>query len=155
MFKNITKTLLLNKKNFDHIEGKRFYYSPQTTWLTAIFLFAWLVLSVYFIIVESEDILLGIICFCAFFYLLSNMLHKVIFKNPIFIINGSQLFYTKNEMWYDLTKCEVDEEFIGRYNYYKTLTVKTKERDNSFKESYWYIEYDNDLKRAMKKYWDK
>ena len=155
MFKNIKKTLLLNKKNFDHIEGKRIYYSPQITWLTASVLFLWLVIIIYLISSDSGFFAVGAICLAVFFYQFINMFHKVIFKNPIFIINNHDLFYTKNELWYDLTKCTVDEVFDHKWNYYNTLSIKCEPEENSFKESYWYIEYDDELKKAMKKYWNK
>jgi len=95
--------------------------------------------------------IIWIVGFASFLYFFISMLHKLIFKNPIFIIHENKLFYTKNEKWYDLTKCKVYERFVGKYNFYRTLKVECG--DDSFSENYWYIEYDDDLKKIMGKYY--
>ena len=151
MTNDLKNTLRLNKKTFEELPGKRFYYSPQTTWLTAAILFLFLLLYIYFLTTDYSLSLVWLIGFVCFLHFLISMLHKVIFKNPIFIINGQKLFYTKKEKWYDLTKCKVDERFIGKLNFYRTLKVECG--DDSFYENYWYIEYDDDLKKIMGRYY--
>lgn len=154
MFKNIKSTLLLNKKNFDHVEGKRFRYSPQIIWLSAIVLFIAVIMNIIFAIHDPGFLWGGILCSAIFLYILLNMFHKLIFKNPIFIINKNQLFYTKNEKWYDLQKCIVYEEYRV-HSYYRALRVTNIEEDDMFEEPYWYIEYDDELKKIIAKYLDK
>ena len=95
MLKNINTTLLLNKKNFSHIPGKRFRYSPQITWLTAIVLFAIITTFTVLTIIDSGLLPYGIFILIIFSYQLLSMFHKLIFKNPIFILNNNKLFYTK------------------------------------------------------------
>lgn len=157
---NFIKTLKLNKKNFDEIKGKRFYYSPQTTWLTAIIFFSFLLGFVYFLATNHDLEIIWIICFIGFLYLFLQVFYKLIYKNPIFIINQNQLFYTKTEKWYDLTECNVYEWSIGRFNFSGTLFVasgngKTFFDDDywSFDENYWFIEYDDDLRKIMERYY--
>ncbi|MCW3105345.1 MAG: hypothetical protein JWO09_3785 [Bacteroidetes bacterium] len=152
MFNDLNITLLLNQKNFDHIPGRRFYYSPQTTWLTVIFLSASLLMNIY-LLVASDLTVFWILSIAVFSYYLIKTLSKLLFKNPVLILDKNMLFYTKNEKWYDLLKCDVDERIDGRYNYYRTLFVTCEEEDDSFRENYWYIEYDDDLKRALKKFY--
>ena len=154
MFKNIKKTLLLNRQNFDHIEGTRFYYSSQITWLTFIVLIIFLGLYLYYFITDPdpEFKLFWIVALFLFMIPLIRMFHKFIFKNPIFIINKNHLFYTKKEKWYNLMECKVAEVMIDRSNFSGSLSVKCKEETDSFLENYWYIEYDSDLKKIIKNY---
>lgn len=156
MLNDIPKTLKLNKKNFDNIQGQRFYYSPQTTWITASFLFLILLGMIYLLFTDYKLELIFIICFALILYALLEMFPKAIYKNPIFIINGNQLFYTKTEKWYDLTKCKV---YTRMTKYFTTnLFINCGEwggdNYNSLDENYWYIEYDTDLRKIIDQYYN-
>ncbi len=81
------------------------------------------------------------------------MFHKLIYKNPIFIINRNQLYYTKTEKYYDLIKCDLDEAFVGKYNFSMTLRLTDHTTDETIRENFWYIEYDGELRAILKPYY--
>ena len=83
------------------------------------------------------------------------MLHKIIFKNPIFILKGNQLFYTKSEKWYDLSKCKVYESIGGRCSMTTLNVVGNTGYDNSIDEQYFYIKDDGLLRKKLKPYLNK
>lgn len=160
MINNFTKTLKINNKNFDEIKGQRFYYSSWTTWITAIIFFSILVLFIYSLFTSLTLGILWILGILVSLYYFLQVLYKVIYKNPIFIINGNQLFYTKTEKWYDLTQCDVSVSYIGQFNFTGTLIVKSGNGKTffdddywSFDENYWLIEFDDDLKKIMERYY--
>ena len=108
MKNNISEALRLNRINFDHIEGQRFYYHPISSCLSFYF---HLFLMVFFIFYSATTSthkydLVSLVLIIWYTFSLVGMLHKIIFKNPIFILKGNQLFYTKSEKWYDLSKCK-------------------------------------------------
>jgi hypothetical protein len=78
----------------------------------------------------------------------------LIYKNPVFILDGERLLYTPNETWYDLNEIVITEENYGEYNYYRSLCIL----DDNFKllvrENFWYIEYDEDLRKMLARYYD-
>lgn len=152
MFNDFNITFVLNQRNFDHIPGKRFYYSPQITWLTVIFFSASLLMNIY-LLIASDRTIPWILSLAVFSYYLLKALAKLLFKNPVLILDKNMLFYTKNEKWYDLLKCDVYERMAGRYNSYKTLTVKCEQEEDSFEENYWYIKHDGELKKALKEFY--
>lgn len=152
MLSNIIKTIELNKKNFDEIKGKRFYYCKPTIWLYASFLF----IAIGFIAINYCFNIYWALIFLFFLYQPIQMFHLLIYKNPILIIDGNKLFYTKDEKWYDLSQCKVSE-YIKRemwhVNYSGTLRVKSY--DSEFDINYWFIEDDVDLRKIMSKYYIK
>jgi hypothetical protein len=150
---NITKTLKLNKKNFDHIQGRKFFYSPQMCWLTFIVQTLVLLLYIYFLFTDSNLTVLWIVGLLIFLYLPIHMFHKLIYKNPIFIINRNQLYYTKTEKYYDLIKCDLDEAFVGKYNFSMTLKLTDHATKETIRENFWYIEYDGELRTILKPYY--
>ncbi len=149
IFKKIRHTITLNKKTIDH-PGKKFFYSPETTKIKFCLLTMMVILYIYFGVTENKYFLLAAIFF---FFLLINMFHKVIFKNPIFIINGDKLYYTKMDKWFDLNKTIIYTEYATRGNFSETLTIELDSwGDEKVQENLWYIEYDKDLVKILKKY---
>jgi hypothetical protein len=108
---------------------------------------------------NGDLVIIKILGFLIFGYFFLGAFYKVIYKNPIFIINGNQLFYTKTEKWYDLTQCKVSVDYTGKFNSSGTLFIKSGNKSFfdddywSIGESYWFIEYDNDLKKIMERYY--
>lgn len=152
---NIVKTIKLNRKTFDHIQGKKFYYSSLICWLTFSVHLSVLALYIYFLFTDFSLNIWWMIGFLLFLYVIIQMFHKLIYKNPIFIINRNKLFYTKTEKFYDLTKCDLDEAFIGKTNFSMTLRLTERETWDSLRENFWYIKYDNELRAKLRPYYSK
>jgi hypothetical protein len=50
-------------------------------------------------------------------YKVLEMLHKLILKKSVFIVNGEQLYYSKIDQWFDLNKVTIYEKSTGKYNF--------------------------------------
>ena len=156
ILKKFRQSLLLNKKVIDH-PGKKFYYSPQTTKLSLAFLIITICLNVYLAYNSDkfEEVALFIIGTLLCGNNLVNILHKVILKTPIFIINGDQLFYTKMDKWFDLNTTIIYKDTTGKYNFWGTLIIEQEYWNDPIHENLWYIEYDKDFIKFLKKYFKK
>ncbi|MCG3167344.1 MAG: hypothetical protein POELPBGB_03134 [Bacteroidia bacterium] len=149
-FKEISS---FSKKKFN-VEGRRFYYSPQTTLISLIVNVGLLVLSIATLFFNYNWGTRLILIFCCAFpiYSIYNLIPKLIFvinKTPVFIINGKNLFYTKQEIWYDIENSDIFKKYAFRGNYYGTLVIKDKIKCIILEENFWYIEYDEDLKDIL------
>ena len=156
ILKKFRHSLLLNKKLIDY-PGKKFYYSPQTTKISLVCLIIMVSGNVY--LANDSDkfdqIGLFIISTIMFGYYLVNLLHKVILKKPVFIINGDQLYYAKMDKWFDLNTTIIYEKMVGNSNYWGTLVIEQEYWNYHIYENLWYIEYDKDFIKLIKKYFKK
>lgn len=150
LFKNIRTAIKINKEPFQ-IEGRKFYYSPQTTTITLIIL---LIVISFFVwqIVSTEYILLDCFSILMLTYFIVNMLHKVIFKRPVFVLVENKLYYSKMGIWLNLEDCYINDDIVGKFNWSGTLTIECEKSDVIIQENLWYIEYDDELKKYLKKY---
>lgn len=149
IFKKIRQTLELNKKTIDY-PGKKFYYSPQITKFTCFMLIAFMLVAIWNLFANKD--LYSILVMIGIGYFLINMIHKLLFKNPIFIINGDQLYYTKMDQWFDLKETIIYETHMGKNNFWGTLVIETQKWEKHVHENLWYIEYDKDLIKLLYKY---
>ena len=152
MFKKIKLAQALNRKDFSHIQGRRFRYSPQTTWLTLIIYFLLFAASVYFIFDDPHSKLLlswvGTLFLYAFFAIL--LLHKIIQEAPVFIVDQRKVFYTKTEKWYDPAKLETYLRMSRGYSVYPLMCMSDLGQNRQHEESLWFIEHDDELKALLK-----
>jgi hypothetical protein len=81
-----------------------------------------------------------------------NMVHKVLQRNPLFILNGDKLFYSYTETWYDLNDTIIYKDNIGKYNHSGTLIIEIEDSNKKFYENLWYIKDDDLLIKSLERY---
>jgi|694.fasta_scaffold13794_6 hypothetical protein len=148
---NLVNAIKNNNKNYDHIDGIRFYYYKKTA-LLSIFLLSIAIFFIIYIMIKSNNI--EYYCFVLLsllFFLLCRVVYMPFYKNPVFIINKNLVYYTLNDKMYDLSICRVYKSLSRGFFFSGELNIINKEDNISI--SNWYIDGDADLDKLLKPYY--
>ena len=116
-------------------------------WLTIFILLLYSSLGVYLLISDTVLIAILNLLFCLYFFI--SMLHKLVYKIQylyyLMIICITQKkrngMISKNVM---LRKCLPES-----LNFSTTLRIECEADEDSFRENFWFIEYDRELRKFL------
>lgn len=144
----IKLTFVQNKRTFQ-IEGQKIYYSHSLLLMFLVWNILMFVFSVFGIIWFYVDYIpvFGLILVLTVRNLIENIIPKFLYKNPIFIINKEELFYTKTEISYNLQNCEV--KFLRKLHFNFRFFTILEDGVEVISESFLFIKNSGEFKRQI------
>jgi hypothetical protein len=142
-----------NFSDFSNLTGRKFYYSKTTSFFTIILNVIGLILLIVLPILLNELKLFYINAPLAFItiYYLNKAIGHYKYKNPIFIFNNEELFYSKKSQWYVINDFDI-KEIVNRSNYfYRYIRMREKNGNIIFTEANWYIANSAEIYKEIQK----
>lgn len=134
VFPTLFRTFYFNRVNTKDIEGIRLYYSPIQSSIGAI---VYGVLFILLIVVFSLNIdsLLSFLILLIGVVLLPilsvNHLARLLFKNPVLILDGNRLYYIFTDKWYDIMDYEFKDD-ESEESFYRSFYCMIDKEDRTF-----------------------
>jgi hypothetical protein len=152
MLFNSIKESIHNRNNYIKTEGKAYYYSKQILVPTLIIQSILCIVCFLFFFEGWIGFLGGISYLFFILYKLSvEIIPRLLYNVPLFIVKKDELYYTKQKKWYNLTSANVVIFEDGRHNTFGTLKITEGNSDIGIKENLWYISDDELLKAHLRK----
>lgn len=148
----LSETKKLNQNDLSEVIGNKIYYSKNLNFLYLLFqLFFTLTFIILTIYINELSIYFLAFIFISFIvYLMNESLSFINFKNPIFIINNSNLYYSRTNRWYDIDKNSIEIVRGGRYNHILSFRLTNEKNQVEILEDLWRIK-NNEILRKLKK----
>lgn len=154
-FPKIFRTLVYNKMDTSKIEGIQLKYSFILALNGSILFVVIIVFSISLILDSLNSIkycLVGITGLLFFGYLLQDYISRLLFKNPILILDKNRLYYIYTNQWYDIMDFEFENEIKDSTNtipksYFQMINKKTGER--IFHLRNWYLFDEESFKTVL------
>ena len=154
-FPKIFRTLVYNKMDTSKIEGIQLKYSFILALNGSILFVVMIVFSISLILDSLNSIkscLIGITGLLFFGYLLQDYFSRLLFKNPILILDKNRLYYIYTNQWYDIMDFEFDNDNFNTVNtlrksYFYMIDKKTGEK--IFRLRNWYLFDEENFKTVL------
>jgi uncharacterized membrane protein len=130
-------TLYINSKTYTD-DGKYFYYSKITLTISLLINIAIISFGVYLLIgydIDPSMILVSLIfILLPLLFAITDVIPKLLYRNPIFIISNTSLFYTKNETTYDINTSHFIKYKAYRQFFFNHIRIQQRDRTKKINE---------------------
>lgn len=129
-------------------EGRIFYYSKIAIAISLVKYLSCIFLGGYMVTVgEIKSIIISLLLFSySVYFIIKEVLPRLMYKNPLFMLKGQMLYYTRAGRWYDLSNKQFYSFSAHKNNYSLTLRVLPE-----IEEDFWYIASSAELKHLLRK----
>ena len=83
------------------------------------------------------------------FYIL-EIISMLLLKNPVFILQGEQIYYIRTNEWYPIMEHDFRDKKIGKLDYYETFCMYNRKDQLVLKEKNWYLKCEEEFKSHIK-----
>ena len=137
----LSETKKLNQIDLSEVIGNKIFYNKNLIFLYLLLqLFFTLTFIILTIQINELSIYFMAFIFISFIvYRMNESLSFINFKNPIFIINNSNLYYSRTNRWYDIEKNSIEIVRGGRYNHIESFRLTNEKNQVEILEDLWRI----------------
>lgn len=149
----INESKKTNLSDFTNLKGRKFYFSKVTPIITILLnVFALILgLVISFPVKHNDLYCITIPMSFVYIYYILKAIGIYNFKNPIFIINNEDLFYSKTSQWYKLNNFDIEEVIISRNYIFSSIQMREKSGNIIFTENKWYLKNTSEIHEELKK----
>lgn len=117
MLKNhIRENLNLNKIQLEKHAGIKVYYRKWGQYLNLALLLGFLFFFSIMLkeLIKSYTSFYFLLLYAFFVYNLTEIIGRIILKNPIFILEGNRIYYLKTNCWYEVSEYKFEDKMDKR-----------------------------------------
>jgi hypothetical protein len=156
MFENhIRETKRLNRLHLNSVKGKRMYYNKaRNIFSLGVVGLLYFTFTVLLISLSSAKEPMWLVFGCLFILMMVLYILRTVslllLKNPVFILQGDQIYYIKTNQWYKIMEYDFRDEIMGRLNYYETFCMFDRNGKMVWSEKNWHLKDEEVFKSHLK-----